>query len=263
MTKSEIKCIYNSLSWKITRPLRYLKKVFNLIFYTLKEKSSKVLGYVLRPRGGDILEYKKFDHYISLGDNCEVGLQFMRYGYNESSFFRYVACDIDSLANLIENEFNGIFLFENLVPSYDDMVRDVKYGIAFHSDMKSSIVDGVRVFLHEEVERKQVYQAEYSKVIYLLEKWRSQILARESVLYFIKSNREINKEQFSAIFGFIDPYGSGNVKLVNLVDRDLDFYVKDGRLIYECVSRFAPFDRATDAVIGEYDYIFKKYGLLC
>lgn len=253
--RREITNVYRLLSWRLTKPVRYIGRfiryVKNQIFSRMK-----TVGDVPSIKGNAYM------HYISLGDNCEVGLQLVRYGYNESSFFRYVACDIDALMNLINKDFDDVFGFVNVVPSYDDMVRDEKYNIALHSKMRSSLVDGKRAFDLSSDGRAGLYSAEKSKVKYLLDKWREQIRNKESAVYFIKSNKDINEDEFKSILEFVDPENSGRVKLVNLIISERNADPVDERVVFERISRFAPYNQANDAVTEEYDIIFRKYGLL-
>jgi Putative papain-like cysteine peptidase (DUF1796) len=131
-----------------------------------------------------------YDSYISLGDNCEIGLQFRRIGYEHSSFFRFTASPFKSTYQIIENDFQNIFLKENLVPRVcrdreTVMVRDTKYDIGIHAAMPYVKTEkGKNLFIQNEA-FNAAYDREYSKVRYLIEKWNSLVKSDQNVLYLI------------------------------------------------------------------------------
>ena len=113
-----------------------------------------------------------YDAYISLGSNCEAGFQLRRIGYNDSSFFRWTLSPYKSTFNLIQNDFKNLFLKENLVPVWDNMVEDTKYKISFHSKLlsKQDEVTKQRSFL-DTYDFEQIYQSEYQKIQHFIQKW--------------------------------------------------------------------------------------------
>ncbi len=207
-----------------------------------------------------------FDRYISLGDNCEAGLQFWRIGYDESSIFRFTIIDSDKLINIIENNFADIFCKENLVPaSVDHMIRDTKTGIAFHSELYSAIDpgSGKRSFRND-YDFDEVFTKEKTKIEYFVQKWRELVSSKERILYFIKKNHDSNREDAETILNtFLKYYPEHDFLILYIQPRSL--YEPDWR--YErlhnvYVDHLAPYDNTeAGADISGWNDIFRRYPL--
>ena len=143
-----------------------------------------------------------FDCYISLGDNCEAGLQFRRIGHEVSSIFRYAFIKPDDMRALLLQDFAGVFLKENLTPPMDfHMVRDKKTGLVLHSDLKSTMDnEGKRIFSND-YNFDEVFCSEKSKVDYLVTKWRSLVRSKKKVMYFFKCNDQSSREDAEILLG--------------------------------------------------------------
>lgn len=109
-------------------------------------------------------DYREFNfdlsRVVSLGDNCEFAFLQQAYGKdNESSLLRWSYLKPDMLINALESNFEGIFEFENLTPYASTMVKDSRYGIAFHTKMKSLKGE----FIDSEDDRRAIHAHEFEK----------------------------------------------------------------------------------------------------
>ena len=206
-----------------------------------------------------------YDSYISLGDNCEAGLQFRRIGYEESSFFRYTANPFEAVLALIKNDFAGVFRRGNLQPDSDDMVRDTHTGVVFHSGLKSALdpVSGRRQFLNN-YEFDEVYgRKDLPKARHLVAKWRALTQSRQDVLYFLKLHGENRLTQAKALLAvFREKYPAHRATILCLQTEDPaepDWGIPG--LINRHLPRFAPFDNTHDADTAAWDRVFAEFPL--
>lgn len=212
------------------------------------------------------LPIEGFDKYISLGDNCEAGLQFWRIGYDESSIFRFTIVDSDRLINIIENDFADIFCKENLIPaSVDHMIRDTKTGVAFHSELYSAIdpTSGKRSFRND-YDFEEVFAKEKAKIEYFIRKWRELVSSKERVLYFIKKNQCSNRDDAESILNaFLKHYPEHDflilyIQPISLHEPDWGYE----RLHNVYVDYLAPYDNTEEgADIAGWNELFRRYPL--
>jgi len=209
---------------------------------------------------------KAFDAYISLGDNCEPGLQFRRIGYEESSLFRFTVVDSEPLIKLLRNDFKDLFLKENIEPaSVDHMVIDRLTGVAFHSKLYSTIdkISNQRVFRND-YDFNKVYREEKKKVDYLVEKWRHLVASDKRVLYFRKRNCNSGREDAETILAtFNDCYPGHDFLILYIQSRDRsepDWGHSRLRNLY--LDYLAPYDKVeTGADNRGWNMIFRDYPL--
>jgi FkbM family methyltransferase len=153
----------------------------------------------------------KFDlaQIVSLGDNCEFAFLQQAYGKDkESSLLRWSYIKPQMLLDALQGNFDGIFRFENLTPYASTMVKDSRYGIAFHTKMKSA--DGV--FVDCEETRREIHKVELEKHTKL--KARLLSLLGEDRLFVYKTSGPL-LEQFCKDLGReISSRGSGKLLFV-------------------------------------------------
>ena len=212
------------------------------------------------------LESEYFDEYISLGDNCEAGLQFWRINYHEGSIFRFSIIDSEDLTNLIRSNFKNIFLKENLNPApVDYMVRDTKTNIALHSALYPSLdkVSGKR-FFRNDYDFDEVYREEKRKVDYLVEKWRELVSSPKRVLYFIKRNQLSNQNDAEMVLEtFLEIYPEHNFIILYIQPESLrepDWEHEKLHNVY--VDFLAPYDNSEKGADAKgWDKLFTQYPL--
>lgn len=204
-----------------------------------------------------------YDAYISLGDNCEPGLQFRRIGYEESSIFRFASIDSHFTLGLLKTDFAGFYKKENIIPAQDAMVRDAGTGIAVHSKMTSSIQgDGERRF-NKNYDFDVIYQKEKEKIDYLVKKWRDMVFSSKKVLYFFKRNFHSSREDamlFYETFSALYPCHDWTILYIQSDEHKEEPWGMD-RLKNEYLSVLAPYDDAHASDRAGWDRLFKKYPL--
>lgn len=197
-----------------------------------------------------------FDKYISLGDNCEAGLNFSRIGYEYSSLLRFAMTPTMSLLSLFDNKFKDLFV--DVIPVSNNMCQCKKYGISFHTRMRSEITDGNRTY-KKDIDVEFLHKEDIAKISYLREKLISDMHSKDNILYILKSNAGINKNDALDIFSRIKAYG-GNPNLLILTTSNENYFECEN-IYHEIFPRFAPYSNAYSYDSEAWDYIFSKYPL--
>lgn len=197
-----------------------------------------------------------FDKYISLGDNCEIGLNFSRVGYEYSSLLRFAMTPTKSLLSLLDGCFDG--LFETISPISNNMCQCQKYKISFHTKIHSEINGDVRKY-KDGIDVDTIHQNDLNKIKYLTEKLISDMSSPDKILYLLKSNVTTKHDDILSIFNKIKSYG-GNPTLLVLSLQETSENINNN-IVYECFPRFAPYNDAYDYDVEAWDNIFIKYPL--
>lgn len=134
----------------------------------------------------------------SLGDNCEIGFVFDRIGHKNGGLFRWTSMNPKSLLAALQARFEHLYEYENLTPSYNDMVGESRYNIFWHTEMFSHIVEGQRVFRVNEDERRAIYEQEVLKRRALVDKFLQRLTSGQAI-FVIKANGGIAPELLAAI----------------------------------------------------------------
>ncbi len=230
--------------------------------YTLKVEAFKKKIDLLHLKEKDISYDLQYDQYISLGYDCEVGLQLRRWGYEESSFFRFTLCRLPALKKILNSKFNNVFQYENLIPGNDNMVRDTKYNIAFHTGMKSKVIDGKRVFIQNSDDRFEYYKTESNKVQHLIEKMKSEIHTGKRILFFLKTDEILEYKIINELVIALEKFGFTNFNIVYLALNSWNINWENEKIFIERLTNYTEEGkRGTDADIHGYNNIFKKYGI--
>lgn len=198
--------------------------------------------------------------FISLGNNCEIGFQFKRIGYDKSSFFRFASCKFPSLIKILENNFKDIYKFENLIPVTNTMVRDIKYNIAFHSQMTSKVINEKRLFTMNERERKKIYDFELSKIKYLLKKQDEQFTSDQKKFFFLKTDLPLSCSQLDRLCINLKLLGSKNFYIVYLTLDEWKIESNNENIKIEKLLFFSLGNETDKGDNKSYNEIFRKYG---
>lgn len=203
----------------------------------------------------DLKENLDFSQFESLGDNCEFGLFLFKSGNNYSSFFRYMGiANYKSVNNLILNNFNDVFLFENLFPTSPIMVCDKKYGLNIHTLIRNHQKDGKWEYNHSKEDLIKLYENELGKINYLSTKFLNDLKYKNKT-YIIKENEnkpgkaddlieetlELRKTLFSK--------GKCNILYVMCTDDPNKQYKVEkleSNVFIGYMDRFAPYSNAHD-----------------
>jgi len=206
-----------------------------------------------------------YDAYVSLGDNCETGLQFRRIGYEESRFFRFTFNPFPQVLAVIRHDFGEVYERGNLRPHTDDMVCDTRFGVVFHSDLKSQLdpASGQRRFLSS-YDFDEVYgRRDAPKVRHLVAKWRALTQSQQDVLYILKlndDNRRALAQELLAVFRKKYPAHRATILCLQSVDPIEPDWGIPG-LANRHMPCFAPFDNTHDADTAAWDRIFSEFPL--
>ncbi|NPA24730.1 MAG: hypothetical protein GXO34_02760 [Deltaproteobacteria bacterium] len=209
---------------------------------------------------------ENFDAYISLGDNCEPGLQFRRIGYQRSSLFRYTTVTSNALITLINNDFSDLFLKENLEPAaVDHMVFDRGSGMAFHSRLYSRFDPdiGKRTF-RTDYDFDKIYRQEKNKVDYLVDKWHKLAASSQKVLYFFKNNQGSSRKEAVALRDTLaNRYPEHDFLILYLQPRSLfEPPWGEARLANVYLDHLAPYDNALKGADRQgWNHLFRNYPL--
>jgi hypothetical protein len=217
----------------------------------------------IKPREPDRPGY---DAYVSLGNNCEAGLQFQRIGYDTGSFFRFTFSSLAATCQLIREDFDGVYLRENLVPLGGSipMVRDARYQVNFHSElpMAANPADGSACFLFGP-DFDRIYDRELAKVRYLVGKGRALAASDQRVLYFVKhegGHGRARAEELLDLFLARYPRHDFHILFLQTEDRREDDWGVP-RLTNRYLPRFAPITQAHDADGEAWGRIFAEFPL--
>jgi len=202
----------------------------------------------------------QYDYFVSLGNNCEIGLQLRRVGYDKSSFFRFTYCNYASLVNILENQFRDIFLLENLIPHTDNMVKDTKYNIVFHSKLHSTLRDGSREFIRNK-DFKEVYTQEFEKHNYLIQKDMALFRSKQKILFFIKSNMLLQMEQLDKLVDIFKKYNP-DMKFQILYITPQPYISSNDFVSIEKISKYAPDANVHDVDLDYYNKLFMQLNII-
>lgn len=189
--------------------------------------------------------------FESLGDNCEFGFVLRKLGCESGSLFRWAAMTPDQLLDTLRANFEGMYRFENLTPLRTGMVLDSAYGIGWHSELKSTVVDGRLVFRDDEDTRRRFHHKERRKLHYLLSKFIGRAKLG-GIVFVIKSNEGIAP---ATLDGILDTLRAlvDHAAFALLEVQESDDPVRIGTVEWQrpgllrgYVSRFAPYQKADD-----------------
>lgn len=217
----------------------------------------------------DYLNNDIFDAYVSLGENCEAGLQFLRINYAESSFFRFTSNTFLSVFKILKNDFKDIFAKEYIVPrpKCKHMVKNTKYNIAFHSKLISTInyATGEQAFSLD-YNFDEVFNNETNKINYLIQKWHDLMNSNKKILFILKNDSQERvlkqRDLEKLVCLFLEKYSNRNFKIICLqLSKFKESKWKSEYLINHYFPYFAPRNSAKDADLKSWDNLFANYPL--
>ncbi|MDE1150191.1 MAG: hypothetical protein PW843_26865 [Azospirillaceae bacterium] len=197
-------------------------------------------------------DFSFLNSFESLGINCEFGFVQRRCGVEPGHLLRWAFTPLDSLRQAIAADFCELYQFKNLLPSGSDMVWDEKYHISFHTKMKSTIQGGGFQFSEAEKERREIWEAEHKKILYLREKFLKSAKVGGNI-YVLKLDSKQSVPDILSIWGKIRSLGSNSLLCVReaLVCEEIGtIKTVDLGLHLGNIDRFAPNSKADDLSIG-------------
>lgn len=206
---------------------------------------------------------KPFDlnRFESLGDNCEFGFFMIQAGVDVSSYFRWVAVDdYKKILIFFRERFANPFNLYYLEPLQDWMVKDRRYGIGYHSEMHSGIINGKRDFLVTQERKKTVYLHELNKIKYLKAKL-IKTLKEEEKIFVVKKHLNEQGKEIKLIAKEINKIGSCKVlRVISTQNNKLIGKVKkvNKYLFYGYIDRFADYNKANEVSFDCWMSILKE-----
>ena len=188
-------------------------------------------------------------------------MKMRKIGYDKSSFFRFTFCPFDSLCKILKNDFSDIYNYEYLIPHTENMVKNTKYNITFHSKMISQRVEKMCEFVLPDRERRKIYEEEYKKNIYLINKWKDQIKNGNKIVYFLTSPTQLSKNQLIELRNLILHMGSNNFKIVYLTLEHWNTNISLAKIEVEKLKFFAPYNDVLASDDNSYERIFTNFKL--
>jgi hypothetical protein len=185
--------------------------------------------------------------FESLGDNCEFGFVQRKFGTEPAGLLRWAIASPAALVAGLQDEFAHLYAYDKLVSNAVDMLGDLTYGISFHTNMRSSRVDGQFRFNVAEPERHQIYLEELKKINYLKNKLLEK-LKNNGTIFVYKRNAGVSSAQAFEIRDQLLNYNPQNVLLVVGTEGDTPGKVWEvaPNLLRATIDRFAPYNQADD-----------------
>ncbi|MBD8729762.1 hypothetical protein [Pseudomonas sp. CFBP 13710] len=188
------------------------------------------------------------EHFESLGDNCEFGFVQRHNGCEPGGLLRWATVPHESLIKALKSRFSKLYQYASLSPVWDDMVRDEEYGIGFHTNLRSNVVNGKRQYILGNDECTAIYAEEQEKIKYLRQKLIEQ-LNDASKIFVYKTNYHLQDSLVKEIFAEMKAYNENNELLFvsSFTDQNPGTVWKnDSGIICASIDRFAPYDKADD-----------------
>jgi len=174
-----------------------------------------------------------------------------RLGSEAGGLFRWARVTPEQLLQVLDANFAGLYEFTGLTPAYLDMVQDGRYGIGWHTEMRSSDAEGSWQFLADEAARRKIHAKEIRKIRHLIAK----LVARAKMggaIFVIKSNDGIATATLRALHAALTRIAEG-AAFTLLEMREATDPAQIGTVqqrepfwLSGYVARFAPYSQADD-----------------
>ncbi|MDT3251247.1 hypothetical protein QZQ97_09910 [Serratia sp. root2] len=199
------------------------------------------------------------ERFESMGDNCEFGFYLRSKGLENGSLFRWsLIKDHQDLLNLVTGDFANFYQFDNLHPTWSNMLVDKDNGIIFHTELYSSQIDNNWVFDDAENNRKEKYLIEKNKIDYLVKKFLDGLQNKKKIFVIKKNNNQIDMDVIAKLANELNRRGKAKVLVVFQSDdsskHGIIEYANENVLI-SYIERFAEYNKADDISVAGWDKI--------
>ncbi|AGP46929.1 hypothetical protein [Serratia plymuthica] len=199
------------------------------------------------------------ERFESLGDNCEFGFYLRSKGLENGSLFRWsLIKDHQDLLNLVTGDFVNFYQFDNLQPTWSNMLVDKDNGIIFHTDLYSSQIDNNWVFDDAENERKEKYLIEKNKINYLVKKFLDGLKSNKKIFVIKKNNNQIDMNVIALLANELNRRGKAKILVVFQSDDSSQHGVIEHageNVLISYIERFAEYNKADDISVAGWDKI--------
>lgn len=203
------------------------------------------------------------DRFENLGDNCEFAFYLRSSGVDEGSLFRWTLVkNYWSLLNLIQSDFQDLFEFKNLQPSWHDMVLDTKYDMCFHTKMYSENQNGKWLWNQEEKKLHDLFLEEKNKISYLVSKFKSSLASKDKI-FVIKNNANNLDNLTIELAKEISRHGDAKILYVksdgvNYISKKEKIEQLENNLFLTYIDKFAEYSKADDLSKNGWDNVIRN-----
>jgi hypothetical protein len=185
--------------------------------------------------------------FCSLGDNCEFGFVQRKFGVEPGDLLRWALASPKAVAAGLKDRFRGIYIYDQLVASADDMVHDKSYDIQFHSKLRSERVEGGRRYIAPESERHAIHRDELPKIQHLARKLLEQLESADKIFVY-KRNSRVTDGEIDELREQLRAYNPRNLLLLVGTHDKLpgSVWLSGTGLLMASIDRLAPYDHADD-----------------
>lgn len=153
-------------------------------------------------------------HFESLGSNCEVGFVLHEAGVKDMTLFKWSLIeDCQYLVAAVEARFKGIYETHNLVPRGKTVVRDLQFGLCFHTALKIRKQKSVFEFAESEADMRSTLDRERRRISILAAAFLKN-LATKNRMYVIRSNDELPRGMASRVLSTLNAVNANASLLV-------------------------------------------------
>lgn len=202
------------------------------------------------------------NRFESLGDNCEFGFFQRHCNYERGSLFRWALIqDPKYLLNCIRNDFSSFYEFENLAPTYTNMLIDKQYNLIFHTELFSHQEEGGWCFDDSESERLIKYQKELEKIKYLVAKFKSEMKSGNKVYVLKRNNNEFDMGVIEQLATEMNKIGPSTLLVVLKSDNSQIIGTTKNyseNVLISYIDRFADYSRADDISVHGWNMVISS-----
>jgi Putative papain-like cysteine peptidase (DUF1796) len=196
-----------------------------------------------------------FDHYVSLGNNCEVAFQMRRVlGYDRSNFFNWNITPVHSLISLLRSDFSDILEVHNLSHGSGNLFHDAAHDYYLHTEFSypDMMADGQFESKLELLRKKSEY---------LIEGFRT-LATRGRIAFFYKTDETDSlPHHMNIVQDLLSKYVPIDQFLLIVAQpaANLAEPRNENNIMYRPLTRLAPAWDAHDGHVSSWDRIFAEF----
>lgn len=202
----------------------------------------------------------QLSRFESIGNNCEFAFFLRQKEIEIGSLFRWTLIhNFISIINLLSQDFDSLYLYENLQPVYRNMLKDKHYNIDFHTEMFSEQINGQWEWCYNFEKNHEIYLKEKEKINYLVQKFKTSLKNPYKIFVMKQNERPILGAAYE-LSQLLKKYGAAKLLCVEETTIPQQYgqvHALTNNLYLGFVDQFAPYDNA-DQVSIFWDEIVEK-----